>query len=335
VIATHGRGFWILDDVSPLRQAADVPAEAGSWLFRPAAARRVRADVWEGTPFPKDEPMAANPPAGATVDYALRTPPQGPVVLEIADASGGLVRRYSSADVPRAFDPKQTLVAAEWFKTPSTLATTPGMHRFVWPLRYPPLPALADGDAYAAGVWAPPGEYTVTLVVDGRRQSQPLSVTPDPRVQLAPGAYRAQFELAREVEGLQAEAAAGAESNRALIAALAERRRKATGEIASAMEGLESNAWDLAGTGPTSNRYSGWWRAARSETSWRFLTETLQSLATAIDGADAEPTPDARAGAAKARTALDRVRQAQARIETARAALDARLVAAGQAPIQP
>ena len=212
VIATHGRGFWILDDVSPLRQAIDVPADATSWLFRPAVARRLRAEVWEGTPFPKDEPTALNPPAGAYVDYVLRTPPRGPVELEIADASGALVRRYSSADAPRAFDPQRTLVAAEWFKAPSTLATTPGMHRFVWPLHHPPLPALAGGDAFADGVWAPPGEYTVTLVVDGLRQSQPLTVTPDPRVALAPEAYRAQFELAREVEGLQAAAAAGAEA---------------------------------------------------------------------------------------------------------------------------
>jgi hypothetical protein len=256
-------------------------------------------------------------------------------VLEIADASLGLVRRYSSADAPQAFDPLRTLVATEWFKTPSTLATTPGMHRFVWPLHYPTPPALAGGDAFADGAWAPPGEYTVTLVVDGQRQSQPLTVTPDPRVALAPEAYRAQFELAREVEGLQAAATVGAESNQALIAALAERRKTAAGELAAEMEGIESKAWDLAGTQPSSNRYGGWWRAARSQTSWRFLAETLQSLATAIDGADAEPTPDARAGVAKARTALDRVRQAQEGIEGARGALDARLVAAGQPPIKP
>jgi photosystem II stability/assembly factor-like uncharacterized protein len=333
VIATHGRGFWILDDVSPLRQAADVSAGTPAWLFRPAVARRVRADVWEGTPFPKDEPMALNPPAGAYVDYALRTPPQGPVVLEIADTSLGLVRRYSSADMPKAFDPTRTLVAAEWFKTPSTLATTAGMHRFVWPLHYPRPPALARGDAFADGVWAPPGEYTVTLLVDGHRQTQPLTVAADPRVELAPEAYHAQFALAREVEALQAQAAAGAEANQELIEALAERRKTAAGELAAEMERLETKAWELAGSLPSSNRYGGWWRAARSETSWRHLTETLQGLAAAIDGADAEPTPDARAGVAKAGPALDRIRRAQAEIDGARAALDERLVAAGQPPL--
>jgi photosystem II stability/assembly factor-like uncharacterized protein len=334
VIATHGRGFWILDDVSPLRQAQDVPA-AAPWLFRPAVARRLRADVWEGTPFPKDEPMAPNPPAGAYLDYVLRTPPRGPVVLEIADASSGLVRRYSSADAPRAFDPQRTRVAVEWFKTPSTLAVTAGMHRFVWPLRYPPPAALAGGDAFASGVWAPPGEYTVTLVVDGRRQSQPLTVAPDPRVALAPEAYRAQFALAREVEGLRAEVAAGLESSQALVRSLAERRKTATGDPAAAIERLEPKAWDLAGTAPAGTRYGAGWRAARSETSWRFLAETLQGLATAIDGADAEPTPDARAGVAKAGPALERVRRAAAEVERDRAALDAALRAAGQPPITP
>jgi photosystem II stability/assembly factor-like uncharacterized protein len=334
VIATHGRGFWILDDVSPLRQAADVPPGASSWLFRPAVARRLRADVWEGTPFPKDEPSAPNPPAGAYVDYVLRKPPSGPVVLEIADATGRLVRRYSSADEPRAFDPQRTMVAEEWFKRPSTLAATVGMHRFVWPLHYPPPPALAKGDAFAEGVWAPPAEYTLTLVVDGRRQSQPLTLSPDPRVQLPPAAYRAQFELAREVEALRAEAEAGAEANQALIEALAERRKTATREFAAAMATLETKAWELSGNVPSGNRHRGWWRAP-SETSWRHLAATLEALATAIDGADAEPTPDARAGVAKARPALDRVRQAAAAIESERAALDVRLVAAGQPPITP
>jgi photosystem II stability/assembly factor-like uncharacterized protein len=334
VIATHGRGFWILDDVSPLRQAAEVPSSAPSWLYRPSVTRRVRADVWEGTPFPKDEPAAANPPAGAYVDYFLRTAANGPVVLEIADASGALVRRYSSADVPRAFDPHETLVAAEWFKLPSTPAAYAGMHRFVWPLHYPAPPALAGGDAYADGVWAPPAEYSVTLVVDGRRQSQPLTLRPDPRVELSPSAYHDEFELARAVETLQAAAAAGAQRNDALIAALAGRRKKATGELAALMERLEARAWGAAGSVPSGNRHGGWWRSPR-QTTWRHLAETLQGLAVAIDGADAEPTPDARTGVAQARIALERVRELQAEIDRDRAALDARLVAAGQPLLVP
>jgi photosystem II stability/assembly factor-like uncharacterized protein len=333
VIATHGRGFWILDDVSPLRQAPEVPADS-SWLFRPAVARRLRADVWEGTPFPKDEPAAPNPSAGAYVDYVLRTPPRGPVVLEIADASGNLVRRYSSADEPRPFDPRETMVAAEWFKKPSTLVAAAGMHRFVWPLHYSPPPALAKGNAFADGVWAPPGEYRLTLVVDGRRQTQPLTVSPDPRVWLAAEAYRAQFELAREVEALRAKTEEGSLANEALIKSLEERRKTASGDLAAALEALEEKAFELSGASRSGNRRSGWWRAA-GETSWRHLATTLEDLASAIDGADAEPTPDARAGVAKARPALERVREAEAKVESERAALDARLVAAGQPPIRP
>jgi photosystem II stability/assembly factor-like uncharacterized protein len=339
VIATHGRGFWILDDVSPLRQAAAVDETAPAWLFRPAVARRVRADVWEGTPFPKDEPMAPNPPAGAYVDYFLRTAPRGPVVLEVADATGGLVRRYSSADAPPAFDPATTLVAPEWFKVPSTLATTPGMHRFVWPLRYPPPPALAGGSLdqgrNTEGVWAPPGEYTATLVVDGRRQSQPLTVVPDPRVDLPPEAYREEFYLAREVEQMRADVAAGAEATKALIDALERRRSTVTGPLAEALAALEKRARDVSGTAPSANRYNRWGFAARSLASWRFLSATLRALAAAIDGADAAPSPDAREGVAKAKPALERVRAEQARLESDLAEFNARLVALGQAPVHP
>jgi photosystem II stability/assembly factor-like uncharacterized protein len=334
VIATHGRGFWILDDVTPLRQAPEVPADASSWLYRPADARRVRADVWEGTPFPKDEPAAPNPPAGACLDYYLRTPASGPVVLEIADASGALVRRYSSADVATAFDPQRTLVSAEWFQRPSTLVPTAGMHRFVWPLRYAPPPALGGGDPFAAGAWAPPGEYVVTLVADGRRHSQPLVLRPDPRVALAPEAYRAQFALAREVEGLRAEAAAGSAAGQALIAAIAERRASVAGGLAAALERLEAKAWAVAGAVPSTNRFGGWWRSP-GEATWRHVSERLQALASAVDGADAEPTPDARAGVERLRAELARVREAQAGVERERAALDAQLVAAGQPPITP
>jgi photosystem II stability/assembly factor-like uncharacterized protein len=339
VIATHGRGFWILDDVEPLRQTAAVDETAPAWLFRPAVARRVRADVWEGTPFPKDEPTAPNPPAGAYVDYFLRAAPRGPVVLEIADASGRLVRRYSSADAPAAFDPATTLVAPEWFKVPSTLATTPGMHRFVWPLRYPPPPALAGGSLDQGrpteGVWAPPGEYTVTLAVDGRRQSQPLTVVPDPRVDLPAEAYQAEFDLAREVEAMRADVAAGARSTQALVDALTKRRQATTGPLADELGALEERALDLSGTTPAPNRYDVWGRAARSLTSWRFLSDTLKDLATAIDGADAAPSPDARDGVAKAKPALERVRAAAARLASDLEALNARLVAAGQAPVRP
>jgi hypothetical protein len=316
VVATHGRGFWIMDDVTPLRQAADLPPATSAWLYRPAVARRVRGHVWEGTPFPKDEPMARNPPDGAYLDYVLGTPPAGPVVVEIEDGSGHLVRRYSSAVEPVPFDIEKTRVSPHWWTAPATLGTTPGMHRFVWPLRYAPPPELAKGDAYASGVWAPPGEYKVTLEVDGRRQSQTLTVAPDPRVQLAEDAYRQQFTLAREVEQMRAAAAVGSEAATNLTGKLAAARQTATRSAGAAIGTLEARAWELRGVEASADRRSPSWNTPHSTASWLFLTQTLDDLARAIDGADAAPTPDARSGVALARRALERLQGLQAGLES-------------------
>ena len=244
------------------------------------------------------------------------------------------MRRYSSDGRAAApYDPARAAVAPEWF------GDTGREHARHAPVRLAAALRGADrarrGDPDAEGVWAPPGEYTVTLAVDGRRQSQPLTVEPDPRVALPPEAYRAEFDLAREVEEMQADVAAAAKSTETLIAALSRRRQTVTGPLAEALHALEERAWDLAGTAPSANRYNRWGRAPRSVTSWRFLSDTLKALATAIDGADAEPTPDAREGVAKAKPALEAVHADAARLETDLAALDARLVAAGESPVRP
>src|SRR5207237_7317109 len=127
VIATHGRAFWIMDDVTPLRQ---IDLVNGTALFRPAVAIRERPAGFTGSPMPKDEPMAANPPFGAIIDYVIGAPPSlAAVTLEILDDHDQLVRRYSSADKVPAPDPSKLTTAPEWFNVPSTLSTAPGMHR--------------------------------------------------------------------------------------------------------------------------------------------------------------------------------------------------------------
>ena len=117
------------------------------------------------------------------------------MTLEILDAKDALVRRYSSADVPPAMDLAKLGTAPEWFTTPSTLSATPGMHRFVWPLRYPAPAGVGGrrggggGGPFADGVWAPPGNYKVVLTVNGQQLTQPLTVVPDPRIKLPATAY--------------------------------------------------------------------------------------------------------------------------------------------------
>ncbi|MEA2693931.1 MAG: hypothetical protein QOJ16_3318, partial [Acidobacteriota bacterium] len=249
VIATHGRAFWVLDDVTPLRQLDKMP-NAAAFLFQPASAVRFRPAGFTGTPMPKDEAAASNPPAGAYLDYALPAAAKQ-VALEIRDERGGLVRRYTSADP--AADPAagpdlaKLAIAPDWVPPPMTLATTPGMHRFVWPLRYAAPAALSEGRRGAGedGVWAPPGRYTAVLLVDGARLTQPLTVVPDPRVKLAPEGYAEQLALARRIEEARVKVAAASSEVGAVEKALAERKKGAKPETAQAIDVLTKRLADL------------------------------------------------------------------------------------------
>src|SRR5213076_3112438 len=111
--------------------------------------------------------------------------------------------------------------APEWVAPPAAPARTPGLHRFIWPLRYPAPASLAEGNPYADGVWAPPGRYTVELSLGARRLSQPLTLAPDPRLSLPPEAYARQFALARRVESLAARVASAVDEADAAHRALA------------------------------------------------------------------------------------------------------------------
>lgn len=199
VIATHGRAFWVMDNVSPLRQT-DLAAPA---LFKPANAVRERPAGFTGTPMPKDEPMAANPPLGAFIDYLVGSAGAQQIDLQILDAAGSVVRSYSSKDPVPTADPARMRTGMEWFTAPPSLKTTPGMHRFVWPLRWSAPAGLTAGRRAGDGVWATPGTYTVALTIDGNKLTQPLTVVPDPRIKMTAEQYAAQFALARKVEDLR------------------------------------------------------------------------------------------------------------------------------------
>ncbi len=297
VIATHGRGFWILDGLAPLRQleAGDRPGETR--LFTPSRAIRLHPATFTGTPLPKDEPTAPNPPFGAWIDYVLAATPRGPITLEIRDAAGELVRRYSSADVPPAADPATAHAAPEWIPRPSVLVTTPGMHRFVWPLRRALPTELSHANAYADGRWVPPGWYSVELIVDGRSFRQPLEVDPDPRVVLPAAAYARQDALAAKIEAAQARLArAQAQAEVVHKALLALRGDARQGEEARR---LDEDVVALAGIATTANPGNVWAVPVTSVESFRFLEVALRELRQAVDGADADPSPDAVAGFAR------------------------------------
>jgi len=201
IIATHGRSFWVLDDIVPLRQAASVK-DAAAHLYTSATAVRVDNDGFLGTPLPPEEPQADNPPNGAIVDYYLRKP-AATVTLQILDAQGRMLRHFSSAD-------KQTVrrpllpIAERWFPKPQELETTAGEHRFIWDLAAGSSGVgLDDDDDNEAGIPAGPrvgpGKYTLRLTVDGATMQSPLQVTMDPRSAATGQVLEQQFTLAESI----------------------------------------------------------------------------------------------------------------------------------------
>jgi len=207
VIATHGRSFWILDDVTPLRQVTEVGTSA-HYFFAPQTAMRVRSDVGHDTPLPAEEPAGRNPPSGAILDYYLAKPATD-VTLEILDGNGKLLRRFSSNDKPVEPD-RSIAIPSSWFVPPERLETGAGEHRFVWDLRYPDPPSLRKNYDISA-VWragvaglprgplALPGSYQVRITIDGKSYSRELTVRLDPRLKVSGAELRKQFELEMQI----------------------------------------------------------------------------------------------------------------------------------------
>jgi photosystem II stability/assembly factor-like uncharacterized protein len=198
-VATHGRGFWILDDITPLRQIDAKVAEAEAFLFRPTTAIRVRWNMNTDTPLPPDEPAGQNPPEGAIINYYLKSASPEAVTLEIFDAAGKFVRRYSSSDPAVMPDSATAAVPLYWYRPPRVLSTAPGMHRFFWDMRYQALPSgggrggggglpmqaiVHDTATASSAPWVAPGQYTAKLTANGKTYSQPIAVKMDPRVRL-------------------------------------------------------------------------------------------------------------------------------------------------------
>ncbi len=205
IVATHGRSFWILDDITPLRELADSMA-AGDHLFTPAPVYRVQRDTNTDTPIPPDEPTAVNPPDGAVIDYYLAQAASSPITLEILDAHGQLVRKFSSDDKPPVTeaDLKKQLIPLYWLRPFRSLPSDAGMHRWVWDLQYPapdsvrhtyPIAAIpGDTPRYPLGPNALPGTYTARLTVNGKSYTATFTVKMDPRIRIATAALEKKFK---------------------------------------------------------------------------------------------------------------------------------------------
>ncbi|MGA8145760.1 MAG: hypothetical protein WB987_17880 [Candidatus Acidiferrales bacterium] len=226
VVATYGRALWILDDLSPLRQASARIANADAALLSPATVTRIRWDNDQETPLPPEFPAGQNPPDGAIFYYSLKSVPAADVTLDINDAQGNLVRRFSSATP--APDTVVKNVPDYWFGPQAQLTKNPGLNRFTWDLRFEPPPSLQysyygqplkyleytlsdhaiPGETpreQVLGPIVPPGQYQVVLHANGQTVGQSFTIVPDPRVHIGPADYAAQFAAAKRADsGLRA-----------------------------------------------------------------------------------------------------------------------------------
>jgi len=336
IAGTHGRGFWILDNVTPLRQAAAAKsalAKNEPYLFKPAPAARVRFGVNEPTPWPPELPAGESAPPGALIDYYLAKDASGPVRLEIVDAGGKVVRTYSSTEPVFDPDPGKDMAAYDEVckKTPTAaycglplywpapqfiVSTKAGMHRFSWDLKFDPVsPAdlVPAGDEEATGAvpgrtypnynvpWVPPGTYTVRLTVDGTTKTQPIVVRLDPRVRIDPATLATLNGLST---GLYWEAVAAHRAfneAKALAATLDARSGAAVDSIKSELEalapsGLQRNVRLLRRRG-----------GGPATPSLEAVSNALQAAAMAMQAAEVAPTAAQLAAANAARTQARRV----------------------------
>ncbi|HEV2424872.1 MAG TPA: hypothetical protein VGZ29_08595 [Terriglobia bacterium] len=306
VIATHGRSFWILDDMEPLRELSRQIAGADVHLFKPEPAVRLRPRAFEGTPLPVEEATAENPPVGAVIDYALKSEPEGEVSLEIVDAQGKIVRRYSTADHP-ARPQRMPVVTSNWIHQPPVMTKKAGLNRFVWDLRYA-APAEGGGGFFSPrGPMALPGQYKVRLTVNGSKYEQLLRVEMDPRVKAPLADIERQFTFEQGVLAAMTSARDLSIAARDLEEKLASvektvATRPDTAAIAQSIQKLEVKLAPLAGGGPGAQ--SGPRRTSAAPGSLARVSQTLTQALFAADGADAAPTESCETAAHKAEQTL-------------------------------
>jgi photosystem II stability/assembly factor-like uncharacterized protein len=303
VAATYGRAFWILDDLTPLRQIDARVASSGAWLFRPEKAIRVRRDLNGDTPFPPEMPAGTNPPAGAVIDYYLKSAPQGNIALGIYTSSGKLVRQYSSAPLEARHWPPPP-EPSYWLAHPQPLPKRSGMNRVVWALRYTspkslrhnyPISAVDhDTPANPRGPLVVPGKYEVRLTVDGRTYRQPLVVTLDPRVSATQADLVKQLALEQKIVKLMATSYQGHAEAASLRKQLEQRQKTLAGNARAksalaALKSLEEKAAKIEGSGGGRS-----FRRGHPKPSFGLLNGELGGLEAVVDGADMPPTEGMR-----------------------------------------
>jgi photosystem II stability/assembly factor-like uncharacterized protein len=307
IVGTHGRSFWILDDITPLRQMSEDVAHSPAYLFAPQEALRWHWNRNPDTPLPPEIPAGANPADGAIIDYTLAANANGPVTLEILDADGSLVRRYSNADKPPSMDKiaSEHPIPMYWVRPTQILSAEAGMHRFVWDVRYTPPDALQHEFPISAilhnsvlhplGPWVLPGSYTVKLTVDGKSYAQPLTVKMDPRIETSLDDLRKQHEMEMAaVKGMK-ESFAPLEQVKSIRAQLKDLKIRAGGKqkLQQTLDALDEQCADLEGS--TQSSFFGLPPSGKRSENFSTLNQHFSNILTIAESADAAPTTQATA----------------------------------------
>ncbi len=295
IVGTHGRGFWILDDIEPLRELATL-SNSQAHLFTPAPAYRVQRDTNTDTPLPPDEPMAENPPDGAIIDYYLPNAASTTVALEILDSHGKLVRKYSSDDKPEVTDAelRKQLIPLYWIKPFRALSAEQGMHRWVWDLHYPapsatrheyPISAVpGDTPRYPLGPTALPGSYTARLTVNGKAQTATFTVKMDPRVHISEAALGKKFQQEMRLSFLLTETSKAAQQAESLKEPLQKLLQQTQGALHDSVESFQKKLNGLLGAA------GGFLASPSGEVNLTGVNGQVATVYGQIWQADAEPT---------------------------------------------
>ncbi len=323
-IGTHGRSFWILDDIEPLREIDASTSASALALFKPAAAIRFRSAKYPDTPIPPDEPGAQNPPDGAIIDYHIGAGTVGDATLEILDVGGRVIRKYSSRDTSMApADIGNT--PAYWIRPTKVLSAAQGFHRFVWDLHYaPPAGTSAQPGEYPIsavpfdtpreprGPLAIAGTYQVRLTVGDKTRTAPLTVRMDPRVKTPPEILARQHKLAVTLWDDVARDSAATAQIRELRAKIRDVREHADASLAQTLSAYDEKLNALAGQGGGGGRRGGGGaaggRGGRGATAQPSIASTNAEVLAAmslVDDTDEELTAAGLANAMEASRAAD------------------------------
>ena len=314
IVGTHGRSFWILDDITPLRQLNEEFTTVEAHLYAPEEAVRIHRDRNPDTPLPPEVPAGKNPPDGAIIDYFLAKDSPTAVTLEILDAYGKLVRRYSSTDRARPLSeiaPKHP-IPMYWVREDKVLSAESGMHRFVWDVRYAPPKSLIHGYPISAivhdtpleplGAWALPGRYTVELAVQGKIYRQPLVVKIDPRVKTPEADLARQFAMQQTAAGGMNRSFAAIEELYSVRAQAADQMSKASPALKVRLADFDKQAATLEGA--TVPGFFGTPLSGKQPENFSTLNQRFGRILSIADSADSAPTATSERAAAELETAL-------------------------------